>query len=330
MLSQSEIDALLGAVDTQPVAELIGDPSPAAPTSGRTARTYDFRRPDKFSKDQLRTLQAVHENGARLTAARLQARLRMPISMQLADAEQMVFDEYVQALPLPTQLAVVTAGALNGPFLLNMDLTLAFALVDRFLGGPGRMPSERREPTAIESELIGRAIGEVLPPLEEAWAHLEHLNAKVTELALGPALLRVAAPTAVVAVLTFEVRLAGQAAPLSICYPHAALEPLLPRLSATAWYAQPDRTSSAGTHRGAIEAALQDVEIAVRAVLGTVELPVGALASLQPGDVIRVDDRVDRPIPLTIADGVQAWAVPGRLGDRMALQVVSSLRSLED
>ncbi len=124
--------------------------------------------------------------------------------------------------------------------------------------------------------------------------------------------------------------LAGQAAPISICYPYAALEPLLPRLSATAWYAEPVRSTAAATHRSALESSLQDVKIPLRAVIGTVDLPVEALAALQPGDVIRVDERVTDPIELAIADDVRTWALPGRVGDRMALQLVTSLRSVED
>ncbi len=329
MLSQAEIDALLGAVNTGQVEALIGEAAePRRPA--RTARTYDFRRPNKFSKDQIRTLQAVHENMARLTAARLQALLRMPVSMQLADAEQMLFDEYVQGLTLPTQLAVLATDGLGGPFLLDLDLPLAFALVDRLLGGPGRIPAERREPTSIEADLIGRVIRDLISPLDEAWSHLQQLQTHVTELALGPALLRVAAPSAVTATLTFEMRLGGQTAPVSICYPHATLEPLLPRLSATAWYAQPVRSSTSTAYREDLEACLMEAEIPVRVVLDGIELPVEALASLQPGDVIRMDDRVGQPIAMTIADGPRLWGVPGRVGDRLALQIARPLRSVEE
>ena len=113
---------------------------------------------------------------------------------------------------------------------MDLDLGLAFACVDRMLGGPGRIPSERREPTSIEGQLIGRIIDDIVPALNEGWQHLQAMGAQVTETALGPALLRVAAPSHVVAVLTYEVRVAGQTAPLTICYPNVALEPILPRL----------------------------------------------------------------------------------------------------
>jgi flagellar motor switch protein FliM len=332
MLSQSEIDALLGAVaDDAPASDVAGSApvGPPLPGVGRSVKTYDFRRPDKFSKEQLRTLQAIHENVARIYAARLSARLRTPVTISLAETAQMIFDEYVSGLILPTQLVVLSANALGGPFMLDLDLGLGFACIDRLLGGAGRIPSERREPTSIETELIGRLVGEVIPAIGEGWAHLEPVEAHVTEMALRPALLRVAAPSHVVAVLTYEVRFAGQTAPLTLCYPHASLEPLLPRLSATAWYAQAPGGSDRATDHAELVAALQSVEIPVSATLGGAELSIDDLVGLQPGDVIRFDDRVDQPIRLSVMDEARAWAIPGRVGDRIGLRVVSPLQLVE-
>jgi flagellar motor switch protein FliM len=332
MLSQSEIDALLGAVGTSDEA---GPPlrsgtvalAPLRPA--RTAKTYDFRRPDKFSKDQLRTLQAIHENVARIYGARLSARLRTPVSISLAETAQMIFDEYVTGLILPTQLVVMSADALGGPFLLDFDLGLAYACVDRLLGGTGRIPQDRNEPTSIESELIAGLIGEVTPALSEGWAHLQPIEARVTETALRPALLRIAAPSHVVAVLTYEVRLAGQTAPLTICYPHSTLEPLLPRLSASAWYSKTEAGGDQTADAAGLAAVLQAVEVPVAATLVGAELTIDELVGLQPGDIIRFDDRFDQPIRLTVMDEARAWAIPGRIGDRVALRIVSHLQSME-
>jgi len=332
MLSQSEIDALLGAVADDATGTGGGGSaltSSALSAAGRSVKTYDFRRPDKFSKDQLRTLQAIHENVARIYAARLSARLRTPVTITLADTAQMIFDEYVSGLILPSQLVVLAAASLGGPFMLDLDLGLAFACIDRLLGGPGRIPSERREPTTIETDLIGKLVAEVIPAIVEGWAHLEPVDAHVTETALRPALLRVAAPSHVVAVLTYEVRFAGQTAPLTLCYPHATLEPLLPRLSSSAWYAQPERGADHASDHAELVAALQAVEIPVSATLGGAEISIDDLVGLQPGDVIRFDDRVDQPVRLSVMDEARAWAMPGRVGDRVALRVVSPLQLME-
>jgi flagellar motor switch protein FliM len=323
MLSQAEIDALLndipGSVQT--------DELDAAPP--RPYKTYDFRRPDKFSKDQLRTLQALHENAARSAAARLTARLRTSVSIVLATADQMVFDEYVSGLSLPTQLVVLDSTGLAGPLLLEIDLGFALSAVERMLGGHGTDRMERREPTAIEASLIERLIDDIVPNLEEAWVHLAAIPLRIVERAYGPSLLRVAAPSEVVAVLTYEVRFGGHTATISVAYPHASLEPMLTRLSATAWYAQSDRRSSRPDQRSSITRVLDQVSVTARAVLGAVEIPIEVLANLQPGDVIRFDERSDDPIGVWISDQVRSWGVPGRVGDRLALRLVSPLALVE-
>jgi len=331
MLSQAEIDALLGAVTSDEPPRAAGVPAPVAVAEPayRAVKTYDFRRPDKFSKEQLRTLQAIHENVARIVGARLSARLRSVVSLTLADTAQMVYDQFVESLNLPTELIVVAAGGLGGPFLVDFDLGLAYACVDRLLGGPGRIPRERREPTTIEAALIDRVIGDMVPAIAEGWSHLCALDPKVSESALGPALLRVAAPSHVVAALTFEVRMAGQGAPISVCYPHDSLAPILPRLSATAWYAETGGGKSAPSDRHEIAEVLGQVDIPVSAILGGIDLSVEQLADLAPGDVIRFEERADAPIVLSVLDQVRAGAIPGRVGDRLAVQLVSPLALVE-
>src|SRR5512140_865754 len=327
MLSQAEIDALLGAVadGTLPTE----DQPPTLSADGRLVKTYDFRRPAKFSNEQLRTLQAIHETVARVAAARLSQALRGVVVIQLAGTDQLIFDDYLSQLSLPTQLVVMASSGLNGPFMIDMDLGFALAAVDRLLGGPGRIPSERGEPTPIETDLIARVFGHLPHALNEGWSHLQALDVNITESALTPILLRVASPSEVVAVMTYEVRFAGQTAPMTICYPYNTLEPLLPRLAATMWYSQRRQAAGSSSSREILESEIRSVEIPLTATFRAVDIPVEALTELRPGDVIRFDEHFDEPVLIAVADQAQAWAIPGRVGDRVALRLVSPLQPME-
>ena len=327
MLSQAEIDALLGAVaDGSLPTE---DQPPSISADGRIVKTYDFRRPAKFSNEQLRTLQAIHETVGRVAAARLSSFLRGSIVIQLAGTDQLIFDDYVTQLSLPTELVVMNSTGLAGPFMIDMDMGFALAAVDRLLGGPGRIPTERAEPTPIEADLIARVIGHIPHALNEGWSHLQTLDVSVTESALTPILLRIAAPAEVVAVMTYEVRFSGQTAPMTICYPYATLEPLLPRLAATMWYAQRRAVSGDAAVREMLENEVRSVEIPLTARFKAVDIPVEALSELRPGDVIRFDEHFDEPVLVAVSDQAQAWAIPGRVGDRVALRLVSPLVPME-
>jgi flagellar motor switch protein FliM len=327
MLSQAEIDALLGAVaDGSLPTE---DQPPSLSADGRLVKTYDFRRPAKFNNEQLRTLQAIHETVGRIAAARLSSFLRSTIVVQLAGTDQLIFDDYLSQLSLPTELVVMATDGLAGPFLIDLDMGFALAAVDRLLGGPGRIPSERHEPTPIEGDLIARVVAHLPHALNEGWSHLQTMDVAVTETALTPILLRVASPSDVVAVLTYEVRFAGQTAPMTICYPYSSLEPLLPRLAATMWYSQRRLAAGNSSARDLLETEIRSVEISVAASFRAVDIPVEALAELRPGDVIRFDEHFDEPVLIAVSDQAQAWAIPGRVGDRIALRLVSPLQPME-
>lgn len=327
MLSQSEIDALLGAVADGTVP--VDDQPSTLSLGGRLVKTYDFRRPAKFSSEQLRTLQAIHDTVARVVSARLSSFLRCPVAVQLAGTDQVIFDDYLGGLMLPTQLVVMTSPGLNGQFMVDLDLGFALGTVDRLLGGPGRIPAGRREPTPIEADLIGHLVDHLPHAIDEGWSHLQTLDVAVTETALTPILLRVASPSEVVAVMTYELRFAGQTAAMTICYPYATLEPILPRLAATMWYAQRRQLPGSESARDLLESEIRAVEIPVAASFRPIDIPVEALTELRPGDVIRFDEHFDEPVLVAVADQAQAWAVPGRVGDRVALRLVSPLQPME-
>jgi flagellar motor switch protein FliM len=327
MLSQAEIDALLGAVSDGSVST--EDQPPTLSSDGRIVKTYDFRRPAKFSSEQLRTLQAIHETVGRVAAARLSSFLRSSVVIQLAGTDQLIFDDYLNQLNLPTELVVMKGEGLAGPFVVDLDLSFALGAVDRLLGGPGRIPAERREPTPIEVHLIDRVAALIPEAIIEGWSHLQSLKVQIDQAALSPILLRIAAPSEVVAVMTYEVRFGGQASSMTICYPYATLEPVLPRLAATMWYAQRRQSASNSSSREILETEIQAVDIPLLASFRAVDIAVEALSELRPGDVIRFDERSDEPVLIEIAGRAKALAIPGRVGDRVALRLVSPLSPME-
>ena len=339
MLTQAEINALIAAAGGTSDAPPSGSSRQVQP---KAVKTYDFRRPDKFSKDQLRTLGSIHESFGRLAGAKLSGRLRFtakPMTVALADTSQMIYSEYVAGLALPSQLITLTVPQLGGAkMLMDLDLSLAKAWIDRQLGGPGLLPAEREELTPIESALILRLLDDVLETLAEAWSNVTEMTPRVDgDPQLLPTMLRVAVPSDVVAVLAFEVRYdvgrtaesigVPQSAPISICIPHSTLEPVLSRLSATSWYEKSQKSVDT-TGRADLTATLQNVEVPVTAILGGVELSVDELASLKPGDVIRFGERADHPVRLSVMDQAMAWAVPGKVGDKVALRLLTPLQQL--
>lgn len=337
-LTQAQINALIAGMAGPAEDEARAQ---ARAQAVKSVKTYDFRRPDKFSKDQLRTLTSIHENFGRLAGARLSGRLRFavhPLEIKLTETSQMIYKEYLLGLDLPTMLVTLRAPQLPGNMLMDIDLALLLAFIDRLLGGQGLLPAERREPTKlIEKPLILRFIDEIVESMKEAWESVAEITPFLpVEPDFTPAMLQIAAPSDVVVLLSFEVRyevdMGGvapipQVARMSLCIPHDVLAPVLPLLSATNWYAKAEKTVDEAA-RTEIEASLQNVEIPVTAILGGVELTVDELAGLKPGDIIRFAERIDQPVRLSVMDKAMAWAQPGRVGDHVAMRLLTPLQQL--
>ena len=137
VLSQNEIDNLLAALST---GEL--DVEQMQETGEKQVKDYDFKRPAKFSKEHLRTLEIIYEHYGRLISTNLPVYLRKNIQVTVSSSETVTFSEFTNALSNPVILGIVDFVPLNGNIIIEMAANLGFAMIDRMLGGPG-VPLEK-------------------------------------------------------------------------------------------------------------------------------------------------------------------------------------------
>ena len=220
---------------------------------------------------------------------------------------------------------------LAGPFMIDMDMGFALAAVDRLLGGPGRIPSERHEPTPIEADLIARVVGPSSPRPERGLVappdprRLRHRDRPSRRSCSASPRRPKSWPC-----MTYEVRFAGQTAPMTICYPYAIARAAAAETGRhDVVRPAPCRPAGNSAVRDVLETEVRSVEIPVSASFRAVDIPVEALSELRPGDVIRFDERFDEPVLVAVSDQAQAWAIPGRVGDRVALRLVTPLEPTE-
>src|SRR5918912_1326572 len=180
ILSQAEIEALLAG------EALLGGGGPHAAKQAKPAKVYDFRRPDKFSKEHLRSLRILHESFARLLGQALTSYLSAGVQVRLTMLEQGTYDEYIQSLPTPTVIYVVGLAPLPGQAVIELNLPVARVLIDRLLGGSGTPPSRVTDMTEIEMALL-KTIGQfVLSSLRDAWVNVAPLRPTMQEPVLTP------------------------------------------------------------------------------------------------------------------------------------------------
>ncbi len=285
----------------------------------RVAR-YDFRRPSRFSKDHLRTLQSIHEQFARVLATSLSSSLRLNIRSTLASVEQTAFEDYADRLPNPTIIYVLRMSPLDGPVTLEMSVDPTRVILDRLCGGPGLGAGSQQHLTEIERSLLrplGRQIGRALA---EAWSPVIQLDPAVEDVLLNPRAARAVSPNDTVALLTFELAVGDVVDKLMICLPYHSLEPLMDQLSARVWSLDQSSPVSDATEES-LRARLLNVPVNATVILGEVELSTSAVLSLREGDVLRLSTAAQSDLAMAI-DGRQLFRCrPGQSAGHVAVQV---------
>lgn len=326
-LSQWEIDALLTSLGNEDSGSGGGAPA-AAPD--RNVKLYDFRRPDKFSKEHIRAIQNIHETFARVTASSLSSYLRATTTVSLSSIEQVVYDEYVHQLSNPTLVNLVELQPLAGRIVVEMNMNIGLAMLDRMMGGPGMVQARRGELTDIEMALLRTLGGTVSAGLRDGWTAVADLQPVLVETVLNADLVQAALPGDIAALLLFEIHTLGISGTISICVPHPVIEPLMDRLNTQAWFSSSSRKAASDDDRHKLADGLRQAKLPVAVELGSTNLTVGELLDLRLGDVIRLDRAADGELPVLAGKRARFVGRPGTLGGNRAIQVTGVPSSLID
>jgi flagellar motor switch protein FliM len=332
-LSQWEIDALLNTMSSEEAAGQSGG-SASSVVSDKTIKLYDFRRPDKFSKEHIRAIQNIHETFARVTASSLSSYLRSTTSVSLSSIEQVVYDEYVHQLSSPTLVNLVELQPLSGRIVVEMNMNLGLAMLDRMMGGPGQATVRRGELTDIEMALL-RSLGATISAgLKDGWTAVADLQPALVETVLNADLVQAALPGDIAALLLFEIHTLGMSGTISICVPHPVIEPLMDRLNTQAWFSSSSRKAGAEDDRLKLADGIRGARLPIAVELGATTVTLGELLDVRKGDVIRLDRGVDAELPILAGKRARFHGRPGTLGGNRAIQITgvpnSLLELLED
>ncbi len=325
VLSQEEIDQLLTAInagETEPE-----DFKPATDT--RKIKIYDFKRPDKFSKEQIRTVSIMHETFARLTTTSLSANLRSMVHVHVASVDQLTYEEFIRSIPTPTTLAIINMDPLKGSAILEIDPAITFSIIDRLFGGTGEGSKAQHELTDIEQSVMEGIIVRILGNMREAWAQVIDLRPRLGQIDTNPQFAQIVPPTEMVVLVTLETKVGEVEGMMNFCIPYITIEPIIGKLSAQYWYSSVRRGTTT-ENLNVIKEKLTSVDVNVVAEVGRIQIPVRDVLALQPGDIIRLYNvRVDDPMTLNIGNRKKFLCRPGVIGKKVAVQIVKKLEDIE-
>ncbi|MDR3356188.1 MAG: flagellar motor switch protein FliM [Spirochaetaceae bacterium] len=325
VLSQDEIDQLLTAINAG--SSETEEYKPVVDT--RKIKIYDFKRPDKFSKEQIRTVQIMHETFARLTTTALSANLRSMVHVHVASVDQLTYEEFIRSIPTPTTLAIINMDPLKGNAILEMDPVITFSIIDRLFGGTGESAKQQHELTDIEQSVMEGIIVRILGNMREAWAQVIDLRPRLGQIDTNPQFAQIVPPTEMVVLVTLETKVGEVEGMMNFCIPYLTIEPIIGKLSAQFWYSNV-RQGSNTENLSILKDKLVSVDVNVVAEIGTIQVPVRDVLSLQAGDVVRLYNvKVGDPLAVTIGGRQKFLCYPGVVGKKMAVQISKKTSNIE-
>lgn len=323
VLSQSEIDNLLAALSS---GEL--DADNIQNDNEKQVKNYDFNRPAKFSKEHLRTLEIIFEHYGRLVSTNLPVYLRKNIQVTVASSETVAFSEFSNALSNPVVLGVVNFAPLNGNILIELSTNLAYAMIDRMLGGSGVPLEKTREFSQIELTIIERIMALLTQLMREPWKNVVDIVPVLNRLETNVQFAQVVPPSDMVAIVTLNLKIGDVEGYINMCLPFFTLEDVMDKLNTKYWYSvmQENKDENYGDY---IESMIRKVDVPVKAILGRSSISVSDFLGLQVGDCIRLDTKVDGDMEVYVGNIRKFTALPGANDDAYAVRITSVIKEEE-
>ncbi|KIL35296.1 flagellar motor switch protein FliM [Cohnella kolymensis] len=316
VLSQNEIDALLAALSS---GEMDAEELKKEEVQ-KKIRSYDFKRAVRFSKDHIRSLTRVHENFARFLTTYFSAQLRTFVQISVVQVEQLPYDEFIRSIPKMTILNIFEAEPLEGRMVLEVHPNVAFAMLDRLLGGAGSAPSKIGSLTEIETIIMEKIFSRALESLQEAWKTVIDLHPRLEALETNPQFMQIVSPNETIALISLSTKIGDTTGMINLCIPHVVIEPIMPRLSVHHWFVSQKKTR-APEEVEMLEQRVSKARLPVIAELGYSHISVQEFLNLAVGDVIALHKHTDDGLEVKVGDKVKFVAVPGTVRDKMAIQI---------
>ncbi|HOS02661.1 MAG TPA: flagellar motor switch protein FliM [Candidatus Hydrogenedentes bacterium] len=323
ILSQDEIDLLLGAVSKGEIA--IEEIQSAAPDV-RDTSTYDFRRPERVSKEQFKGLQSLFEAFSRELSIILPPFLRSVVRVDLMAIDQLTYDEFILSVGRPTSRSIVNMAPLDGQAVVELNPAIVFPMVDRLLGGKGQPLERSRELTEIENRVIHRVILMILDCLKRSWEQLIEFRMTIVAMESDPLIVQIVAGSEMVILVGYEVHIGDSVGTMNMCIPLLVLNPVLDQISQQTRYIRRMPADVAARTREQIAKTLRHVTVPLDAILGHAVLSLEELARLQIGDIIQLDSEMNAPIGVEVGGLVRFKAAPGRRSEQSSVQLLEIVR----
>ncbi len=336
VLSRNDVESLLRSLDGEAAPPVGKEAAPATkaetkkPASKVRVLAYDFKRPERVGKEQMRALQSLHDGFSRNVGASLSAVLRTIVDVRLISVDQLTYSEFVYSLEIPTCFNLLRPKPLEGNWVLDISPSLLYPIIDRMLGGNiGADSSLKRPLSEIELRLAARISSVFLRELEVAWANVLELQIEVERVESNPQLAQIVPPNEVVILVSFELTLGAIRGMANLCIPFNTIERVGSKLTSNSWVGYASIRSNSET-TGKLASRLDGSMADVIVTLARSTIKSADLFDLEVGDIISTEKDVHHPLEVEIANRTKFHASPGSFKGRKAIQIEQILNATKE
>lgn len=331
VLSQNEVESLLSALD--PSANSSGPSRPAVRNADFNSQIsiYDFKRPERVSKEQMRAFRALHESFSREFGAALSGMLRSIIEVKLISVDQLTYSEFVFSLENPTCFNLLESETLEGHIILDISPSIIFPIIDRLLGGDGNSHGAypHRPLTEIEIRLVSRITKLAIEGIESSWSNLCDWKLRVSQVESNPQLVQIVPPNEVIVLISFEVTMGETRGIINLCIPFNTIEPIANKLTSDTWSAYKKKTPDL-RQQLSLESSVTQSKIKMKVDLDNSKLTTGEVLNLAVGDVIMCNKGSSQSLTVELEGAPLFTAYPGVYKGHKAISIEKMLALPKD
>jgi len=294
ILSQEEIDALLEVVDDGDTPQ----EQSAKEDSSREIMLYDFKRPNRVSKEQLRSIKSIHDKLARNLSSQISTVLRTIIEIDLQSVDQMTYGEFLMSIPSPTSFNIFSLKPLDGDAVLELNPSIVYPMLDRLLGGDGKVYNIDRELTDIELNLLDTILRMILQKLKESWESVLEFHPSIEAKESSPNVVQIVAQNEIVIIVVLEITIGESSGMINLAYPVIFLESILSKMSNRDIIIS--ESNSRKSKNKELKELIKRADIEAEAILGDTTLSLKEILDLEKGSVIRLDREVSKSVTISV------------------------------
>lgn len=284
-------------------------------------KLYNFRRPDKFSKDHLRSIQDIHREFSRQLSLSMTGYLRMPISIDVVSVDQLTYDEFINSMPSPMTVGIFELSPLPGQILLGFSFEAISCIVDRMLGGVGNTDASSRELTDIEEALTTKVTEKTIATFANAWSNIIPAEAHLIAIENNYSLVQVASPGEIVALITLEIQFSGKYYGLmNVCMPYPLLENIIGQLSTQHIFQTKGIMATTEEKQNMIHK-LNTTNVDIEVIFGNTKITLKDFMALKPGDVVKLENKVHDDLIIKINGAKKFFGRPGTIKNKVCVKI---------